>query len=191
MEQMLPLGVTQMPLNPREVQCSPSRPGSSRPGSIEGTPGSQQGRDRKNGFHEVVGKVKDVKLVASIPANFERAKGMQVMEDILTANPDLAGVFCANDEMALGAMEAVKQRKLVGKVAVLGMNGAPEALKSTYNGEMQGTVVQYMEFVGETFVKSALKAIKGEKLPAYIDTGVNVADTKFLRKVYGSYIPGK
>ena len=77
---------------------------------IEGTPGSQQGRDRKTGFHEVIKAAPGINLVSSIPANFERAKGMEVMEDILTANPDLAGVFAANDEMALGALEALKQR---------------------------------------------------------------------------------
>jgi ribose transport system substrate-binding protein len=154
---------------------------------IEGTPGSQQGRDRRNGFHEVIGKQKGIKMVKSIPANFERAKGMEVMEDILTSTPDLNGVFCANDEMALGAVEALKQRKLLGKVVLLGMNGVPEALKSTYKGEMQGTVVQYLEYVGEMFVRSAIRASKGEKLPTYIDTGVSIADTKSLRKLYGSF----
>lgn len=153
---------------------------------IEGTPGSQQGRDRKTGFHEVIKAAPGINLVSSIPANFERAKGMEVMEDILTANPDLAGVFAANDEMALGALEALKQRKLVGKVVLLGMNGAPEALKAVYAGQMQGTVVQYMEYVCETFVRSAVRAINGEKLPAYIDTGVSIADTKFMQKVLGT-----
>jgi ribose transport system substrate-binding protein len=153
---------------------------------IEGTPGSQQGRDRKNGFHEAIKKASGIRLVSSIPANFERAKGMEVMEDILTANPDLAGVFAANDEMALGAGEALKQRKLIGKVTLLGMNGAPEALKAVYNGDLQGTVVQYMEYVGEMFVRSAVRAIKGESLPPYIDTGVTIADTKFMRKVFST-----
>jgi ribose transport system substrate-binding protein len=153
---------------------------------IEGTPGSQQGRDRKNGFHETIKAAPGINLVSSIPANFERAKGMEVMEDILTANPDLAGVFAANDEMALGALEALKQRKLVGKVVLLGMNGAPEALKAVYAGHMQGTVVQYMEYVCETFVRSAVRAINGEKLPSYIDTGVSIADTKFMQKVLGT-----
>lgn len=109
------------------------------------------------------------------------------MEDILTANPDLNGVFCANDEMALGALEALKQRNLVGKVVLLGMNGAPEALKAAYDKEMQGTVVQYMEYVGEMFIRSAVQAIEGEELPEYIDTGVAIADTKFLRKIFSSF----
>jgi ribose transport system substrate-binding protein len=161
--------------------------GTGKVAMIEGTPGSQQGRDRKRGFHEIIAKEKGIKMVASIPANFERAKGMEVMEDILTANPGLNGVFCANDEMALGGLEALKQRKLLGKVTLLGMNGVPEALKAVYKGEMQGTVVQYLEYVGEMFVRSAIRASKGEKLPSYIDTGVSIADTKFLKKVYGSF----
>jgi ribose transport system substrate-binding protein len=84
-------------------------------------------------------------------------------------------------------LEALKQRKLLGKVTLLGMNGVPEALKAVYKGEMQGTVVQYLEYVGEMFVRSAIRASKGEKLPSYIDTGVSIADTKFLKKVYGSF----
>jgi len=51
---------------------------------------------------------------------------------------------------------------------------------------MQGTVVQYMEYVCETFVRSAVRAINGEKLPSYIDTGVSIADTKFMQKVLGT-----
>ena len=56
---------------------------------IEGTPGSMQGRQRKEGFHDTIKKQPNINLAVSLPAHFDRAKGMQVMEDILTANPDL------------------------------------------------------------------------------------------------------
>lgn len=155
---------------------------------IEGTPGSQQGRDRRDGFHEVIKSKPGINLVASITANFERVKGMEIMEDILTANPDLKGVFCANDEMALGALETLRQRNAIGKVKIIGMNGAPDALLSVYKNEIQATVVQYSEFMGEKFVRDAVDYIEGKRdFPKFFDTGVGVADTKFMQKVFSSF----
>jgi ribose transport system substrate-binding protein len=148
---------------------------------IEGTPGSMQGRQRKDGFHEVLATAKGIKLVTSIPANFERAKGMQVMEDIITANPDLAGVFCANDEMAMGASEALRQRNLTGKVALLGMNGANDAMMAVWEGKLTGTVVQYSSTHGDEFVRVAVQYLDGRKdWPAYMPLPTFVADKKLL-----------
>ena len=162
--------------------------GSGKVAMIEGTPGSQQGRDRRNGFHEVITAKNGIQLVASIAANFERVKGMEVMEDILTANPDLKGVFCANDEMALGALETLRQRGSIGKVKIIGMNGAPDALLSAYQGEIQATVVQYSEYMGEMFVRCAVDYLENKRdFPEFIDTGVGVADTKFVQKLFGSF----
>ncbi|MDR1536174.1 MAG: sugar ABC transporter substrate-binding protein [Planctomycetota bacterium] len=157
---------------------------------IEGTPGSQQGRERKEGFHAAIQAQAKVQLVSSIAANFERVKGMEIMEDILTANPDLKGVFCANDEMALGALETLRQRNAIGKVIVIGMNGAPDALLAAYNGEIQATVVQYTDFMGASFVRLAVEYLdsKGSlAFPLFYNTGYGIADTKFLRKMFGSF----
>lgn len=162
--------------------------GAGKVAMIEGTPGSQQGRDRRDGFHEVIKAKPGIQLIASIAANFERVKGMEIMEDILTANPDLKGVFCANDEMALGALETLRQRGSIGKVKIIGMNGAPDALLAVYNGELQATVVQYSEYMGEMFVRCAVDYLENKReFPAFIDTGVGVADTKFVQKLFGSF----
>jgi ribose transport system substrate-binding protein len=152
---------------------------------IEGTPGSMQGRQRMEGFHEVIKANPNMNLAVSIPANFERAKGMAVMEDILTAHPDLKGVFCANDEMALGALEALRQRKMIGKVVLLGMNGSWDALAATAKGEMQGTVVQFSRLHGTEFVNVAVQYLNGTKKdwPAYMPLHTFVADTLMLNRL--------
>ena len=157
---------------------------------IEGTPGSQQGRERRDGFHAALNAQTKVKIVSSIAANFERVKGMEIMEDILTANPDLKGVFCANDEMALGALETLRQRNAIGKVIILGMNGAPDAILSTFNNEIQGTVVQFTDYMGASFVRLAVQYLDSNKtvtFPPFFNTGYGIADTKFVQKLFNSF----
>jgi ribose transport system substrate-binding protein len=152
---------------------------------IEGTPGSMQGRQRMEGFHQYIKAQKGINLAVSIPGHFERAKGMQVMEDILTAHPDLKAVFCANDEMALGALEALKQRNLVGKVTLLGMNGSWDALDATAKGLMQGTVVQYSRLHGTEFIRVAVLYLNGTQKtwPEYMPLPTFVADTLMLNRL--------
>ena len=152
---------------------------------IEGTPGSLQGRQRMEGFHDYINAQPDINLAVSIPANFERARGMAVMEDILTANPDLKAVFCANDEMALGALEALRQRNMIGKVIILGMNGSWDALKATANGELGGTVVQYSRLHGSEFIRVAVQYLNGTRTewPDYMPLPTFVADSLMLNRL--------
>jgi len=137
------------------------------------------------GFHEYIKAQRGINLAVSIPGHFERAKGMQVMEDILTAHPDLKAVFCANDEMALGALEALKQRNLVGKVILLGMNGSWDALDATAKGLMQGTVVQYSRLHGTEFIQVAVQYLSGTRKtwPEYMPLPTFVADTLMLNRL--------
>ncbi len=159
--------------------------GSGKVAMMEGTPGSMQGRQRMEGFHEVINAHPDMNLALSIPAHFERARGMDVMEDILSAHPDLDGIFCANDEMALGALEALRQRDMVGEVVLLGMNGSWDALKATMAGEMQGTVVQFSRLHGTEFIRVAVQYLNGTRTewPEYMPLHTFVADTVMLNRL--------
>lgn len=151
---------------------------------LEGVPGSQVNRDRMAGFKDAIAKAPGIKLVASVPAHFRRDTGMKVMEDVLTANPDLDAVMCLNDEMALGAMEAIKARRKMDQVLNVGFNGADEAVLQVYKGNMAADVVQYPEAMGRLFVEWALKILNGEKPPQFhIDSGVDIVDTQLLQKV--------
>ena len=101
---------------------------------IEGGAGFvDEGMLAGKGLHGVIDK-SDIKVVASLPADWARDKGMQVMNDILTANPDLNAVFAMNDEMGLGALQAIKAAGKEGQVKLVSYNGALEAIKSVYDG---------------------------------------------------------
>lgn len=133
---------------------------------LQGIAGTSAARDRGKGFHQAVDGNADVKVVASQPADFNRAKGLSVMENILQGNKDIKAVFAHNDEMALGALQAIEAAKL--NIAVVGFDATDDAVKAVKDGKMAATVAQKPALIGETAVKTAVKVIKGEKVEASI-----------------------
>ena len=135
-----------------------------------GIPGASATIDRGKGFHEVA----DTKLnvIASQTANFNRAEGLTVMENILQANPDLKGVFAHNDEMALGALEAIKA---AGKdIAIIGFDATDDAVLSVKEGSIKATVAQQPDLMGAIAVETALKIINGETVEKNIPVEVTL-----------------
>jgi len=110
-------------------------------------------------------------IVAEQPANWDRAEGLSVMENILTGNPNLKAVFASNDNMALGAIEALKNAEMLDQVLVVGFDANPDAAVSVLAGEMTATVAQNPYNMGAFGVENALNASRGGKLPPVIDTG--------------------
>ena len=104
------------------------------------------------------------------PANSERALGMSVMENLLTSHPDLKAVFGTNDQMALGAAEAVAARNLTGKVAIVGIDATWEAVRAVQAGTLAGDIAMYPEQLGRRSVEAAIKAARRQPLPKRIDT---------------------
>ena len=88
---------------------------------LTGVPGTDAARDRSKGFLEAMAAAPGLKVVASQTANFDRTQGLNVMENILQAHPDIDAVFAANDEMALGAAKAILEAKR--KIVVVGFDG--------------------------------------------------------------------
>ena len=109
---------------------------------IGGVPGNESQDARAQGCIEALAAAPGMKLVAQQPANSERVLGLTVMENILTAHPDLKGVFATNDQMALGAMEALDARGLRGKIAIVGFDATKEAVQATVEGRLAGSVAQ-------------------------------------------------
>ena len=137
---------------------------------LEGVTGASAAIDRSQGFHNIA----DAKLnvVARQTANFARAEGMSVMENMLQANPDIQGVFAANDEMALGAMEAISG---AGKdIMVVGFDATDDAIASIKAGQMAGTIAQQPALIGSTAVEYALKLIAGESIPKSVPVEVTL-----------------
>ena len=112
--------------------------------NLQGQSGSSPAIDRNKGLHNVLDQAKDkYKIVFEDTAAFDRAKGLSMTESALAGMktpPDV--IDCANDDMALGALEALKARNLIGKVKLIGFDALPEALGQIKAGNMTATIEQ-------------------------------------------------
>lgn len=125
---------------------------------LEGVAGASATRERGKGFHEVADS--ELNVIAKQTADFDRVKGLNVMENLLQANPDVQAVFAHNDEMALGAIEAIRSS---GKnIPVIGFDGNEDALKSIQAGQMTATVAQQPELIGQLAVQAAYDVLQGK-----------------------------
>ncbi|KAB8312122.1 MULTISPECIES: ribose ABC transporter substrate-binding protein RbsB [Rahnella] len=133
---------------------------------LEGIAGTSVARERGKGFAQAAEK-HHFQILASQPADFDRTKGLNVMQNLLTAHQDVQAVFAQNDEMALGALRALQT---AGKtdVLVVGFDGTEDGIKAVNGGKMGATVAQRPEQIGVIGVQTADKVLKGEKVPAVI-----------------------
>jgi len=138
---------------------------------IAGALGNPATDDRIKGAKEEL-EAAGMKVVANQPADSDKAKAMSVMENILQTNPDVKGVFSANDDMALGALRATEAKGL--KVQIVGTDGTIEAIQAILSGSLAGTVAQNPYDMGYKGVENALKVIKGEKIDQRIDSGAAI-----------------
>lgn len=138
---------------------------------IRGILGVATHEDRLAGFREAIAKSPDIVCVAVQPANSERTLGMSVMENILTSHPDVRAVFATNDQMALGAVEAVAARNLTGKVTIVGVDATSEAVRAVQAGRLTADVAMHPEVLGRDAVEAAIKAARGVPVAKRIDTG--------------------
>ncbi|GGO09420.1 ribose ABC transporter substrate-binding protein RbsB [Saccharibacillus kuerlensis] len=131
---------------------------------LQGVPGASATRERGRGFHEIADKRLDV--IASQAADFDRTKGLTVMENLLQGNPGVQAVFAHNDEMALGAIEAIESS---GKdIPVVGFDGNDDALTSIQNGKLTATVAQQPDLIGQLAVDAARDVLQGKEVEASI-----------------------
>jgi len=147
--------------------------GKARVAILEGIPGHETGDSRIRGFKEAAGKASDISIVASQTANWERDQGFTVFQNMLQAHPDIDTVFACSDLMALGAVEAIAAAGKTGRIRVLGFDALPDARKALVAGTMEATVAQFPDEMGRTAVETAVKALKGETVPA--DVSVKIA----------------
>lgn len=140
---------------------------------LQGLPGASATRDRGKGFHEGVDGKANVKVVASQAADFDRQKGLNVMQNIMQSTPQFDAVFAHNDEMALGAVKALSGKKVI----IVGFDGTDDAKKAVESGEMTATVAQQPDLMGSLAVENAVKVLKGETVPKQIPV-----DLKLIKK---------
>ena len=131
---------------------------------LEGSPGASATRERGKGFHEIADTQLDV--IAKQTANFDRSNGLTVMENLLQGNPGVQAVFAHNDEMALGALEAIQSS---GKnIPIIGFDGNDDALKSIEEGKLTGTIAQQPALIGQLAVQAAKDVIDGKEVEKLI-----------------------
>jgi ribose transport system substrate-binding protein len=134
---------------------------------IEGKPGSVVNQMRGKGFREVIDKEKDIQVVAHVVANYERGQALRAMEDILRAQPKIDAVYCHNNEMALGAIKAVKEAGRAKEMWFVGYDGLTvEELQAISNGDLYGCFY-YLPF-GAEGVEVAVRIMRGQKVPKEI-----------------------
>ena len=133
---------------------------------IDGMLGNSVAIQRHMGLMKALEEYPDIQLLDSMPGDWDRTKGLNIMESFLVAYPDIAGVFGANDMMALGAIEALRAAGLAGKVKVVGIDGVGEAIEAIKAGEMVGTTTSDPWWQGGMGLSIAYKAAIGELDPA-------------------------
>ncbi|ERF79328.1 ribose ABC transporter substrate-binding protein RbsB [Gallibacterium anatis] len=138
---------------------------------LEGIAGTSAARERGEGFKQAV-QVHKFEILASQPADFDRTKGLNVMENLLTAQPNVQAVFAQNDEMALGAIRAVQAANK--SVLIVGFDGTDDGVKAVKSGKLGATIAQQPDLIGALGVQTADKIIKGEKVEAKIPVPLKV-----------------
>ena len=113
-------------------------------------------------------------MLADKVADGQATTALNIMTDLITANPDLKGVFASNLIMAQGAGQVVAENKLSGKLALIGFDSDDNLVKRLKDGAIYALIVQDPFRMGYDGVKTALAASKGEKVETKVDTGVNV-----------------
>ena len=128
---------------------------------LQGKTGSSASRERGQGFDEGLKDSPNIKVVAKQTAEFERVKGLDVTTNLLQAHPNIKAIFAENDEMALGAIEALGDK--AGKdVIVVGFDGVEDALKAIKEGTMYASIAQQPADMAAQAVVEASKLLKGE-----------------------------
>ncbi|URL07347.1 ribose ABC transporter substrate-binding protein RbsB [Avibacterium sp. 21-595] len=138
---------------------------------LEGIAGTSAARERGEGFKQAV-EAHHFALLASQPADFDRTKGLNVMENLLTAQPNVQAVFAQNDEMALGAIRATQAANK--PLVIVGFDGTDDGIKAVKSGKLAATIAQQPDLIGALGVQTADKVIKGETVEIQIPVPLKV-----------------
>ncbi|UXN32971.1 substrate-binding domain-containing protein [Glutamicibacter sp. M10] len=151
---------------------------------LEGVPGASATNERGEGFTKGLKEFKDIEVVSKQTANFDRAEALDVVTNLMQSNPDAVGVLAMNDEMALGAIQALGDK--AGKsVKVLGFDGTEDGFKAVKAGSMVATIAQNPAELGKQSVQMLSKAINGEDVEANVQVAVDTVDSKNIAEYSG------
>jgi ribose transport system substrate-binding protein len=141
---------------------------------LQGIAGTSAARDRGTGFDTTMAsEFPDIQIIARQTADFDRAKGLSVFENILTAQPMINGVFAQNDEMVLGAIQAAEAAKRTG-ITFVGYDAVDDAIKAIKDGKLAATVQQQPAVMGKLGVETAVNILNGKTVDKFIPVPLNL-----------------
>jgi ribose transport system substrate-binding protein len=149
---------------------------------LDGFSGNDATTQRYKGFMDEIAKYPGVKVVASEYANCELAKGMEVTENFLTAYPNLKGIFAVNDNMAIGAGNAVAASGRRPEIKICGFDGQPNAAQDIIDGNIDATIAQKPVTMGKLVIEQVVKHLDGRKVDRIIDTGCDIVEAPNAKK---------
>jgi len=135
---------------------------------LEGIPGVDNAENRKKGFQRALEAFPNIESVASQSANWEMEQGESVFANMLTAHPDIRGLFCANDMMALGALRAVEAAGGKGKILVAAYDNLDAVQPKLKSGDLLCTIEQHPDLMGAYGVRCAVALLEGKSIPPEI-----------------------
>ncbi|MEE8288422.1 MAG: sugar ABC transporter substrate-binding protein [Nitrosomonadaceae bacterium] len=141
---------------------------------LEGIPGHETGDARLGGFHEALQEQSGIEVIASQTANWERALGYNVFQNLLQSNPDIQALFACNDMMALGALAAIAAAGKTGEIIVVGFDAIDDARSAIQKGEMHGSIAQFPSEMGRLAVEKAFDLLNGKTIADYIPTKIEL-----------------
>ena len=147
---------------------------------LEGVSGVEAAIQRKAGFMAALSSASQLRVAASQPADWDREKGLNVFQNILQAHPNIKGVFAANDEMALGAVQAIHAAGKDHQIVVVGFDAIKDSLDAIRRGDMNATVAQLPAEVGRLGVKYSIDVINQRSVPSLVPTAVKLMTAEDL-----------
>ena len=142
---------------------------------LEGIAGTSAARDRGQGFNDYMSQdCTGVEIVARQTANFNRAEGLTVYENILQAQPEIDGTFAHNDEMILGAIEAAEAAGRADVIIFVGFDAVDDAVQAVRDGKLAATIAQQPAVMGQLGVEVAIRYLSGEQVEVYIPVDLSL-----------------
>jgi ribose transport system substrate-binding protein len=154
--------------------------GEGKVGLIPFVPGAATSELREQGFKEGVAEHPGVEIAATLYSQSDVARAVEITEDMLTSNPDLKGIFAANEPACVGVAQTLKVAGKAGTVMLVGFDASEEQINHLKDGTVQALIVQNPFRMGYLGVQTAVAAIKGEPVEKRIDTGVLVVTKENL-----------
>jgi len=151
---------------------------------------SVTGVQRRDGFVNFMKQNEPKIQIVDIQYSGDPLKATDLAKAIITAHPDLKGMYGSNEGAAIGVVHAVQELGISGKLKIVGFDSGKDQIDAINSGLMSGAITQNPVGIGYETVKAAVAAIKGDKVPSHVDTGfyyydkTNIDDPKIAADLY-------